>query len=82
MPTLFEHGFALLIGVGEVSYAPWSLPTTVADMQALYATLTDPNRCADPPDHGHVSLLHDDGATRQIIREGLDWLSESSGLSY
>jgi len=72
---LFQHGYALLIGVGQCVYEPWSLPVTVADAHALHATLTDPERSAYPPSLAHTRVLHDTGATRQSILEGLDWLT-------
>ena len=74
MPTTFPHGYALLVGIGESAYPRWSLPVTVKDMQALRAILTDPNLCAYPDDDQHLRLLHDDGATRQAILDGLAWL--------
>ncbi len=73
MPDRFAHGYALLIGVGRCAYAPWSLPVTVRDMQALRAVLTDPGLCGYPADQ--VRLLHDEGATRQAILDGLAWLA-------
>ncbi len=74
MPITFAHGYALLIGVGASAYPRWSLPVTVKDMQALRAVLTDPALCGYPADH--IRLLHDAGATRQAIRDGLAWLAE------
>jgi uncharacterized caspase-like protein len=74
MPDRFTHGYALLIGVGRCAYAPWSLPVTVRDMQALRAVLADPDLCGYPADH--IRLLHDDGATRQAILDGLARLAE------
>lgn len=73
MPDRFAHGYALLMGVGRCAYAPWSLPVTVKDMQALQAVLTDPGLCGYPADQ--VRLLHDEGATRQAILDGLAWLA-------
>ena len=73
MPDLFPHGYALLIGVGRCAYDAWSLPVTVRDMQALQAILADPALCGYPADH--IRLLHDDGATRQAILDGLAWLA-------
>jgi hypothetical protein len=69
----FAHGYALLIGVGEGAYAPWSLPVAVRDMQALQSVLTDPGLCGSPADH--IRLLHDADATRQVILDGLAWLA-------
>ncbi|WP_198136021.1 caspase family protein [Roseiflexus castenholzii] len=73
MDTVFSYGYALLIGVGECAYAPWSLPVTVRDMQALQAVLADPGLCGYPADH--IRLLHDAGATKQAILDGLAWLA-------
>ena len=74
MSSLFTHGYALLIGVGETSSPEYSLPVTVRDVQALHAVLTDLELCAYPKDERHIRLLHDAGATRSAILEGLDWL--------
>ena len=76
MTDPFTHGYALLIGVGRCAYAPWSLPVTVRDMQALRAVLADPALCSYPADH--IRLLHDDGATRQAILDGLAWLAQQA----
>jgi hypothetical protein len=74
MTILFNHGYALLIGVGQCAYSDWSLPTTVKDVQALKTILTNPNLCAYPDIDDHIRILHDQGATRQAILEGLKWL--------
>lgn len=78
MSGTFSHGYALLIGVGESSYPKWSLPVTVKDMQELRAVLTDPVMCGYPDDNAHICLLHDKGATKQAILDGLKWLAEQS----
>ena len=44
MTSTFTHGYALLIGVGDSAYPPWSLPTTVKDVRAIHAALTDLQR--------------------------------------
>ncbi len=69
MDTVFSHGYALLIGVGDALYASWPLPVTVRDMQALQAVLTDPGLCGYPADR--IRLLHDASATKQPVRSGL-----------
>jgi hypothetical protein len=74
----FSHGYALLIGVGESAYPKWSLPVTVKDMQALRAILTDPALCGYPGDDAHIRLLHDAGATKQAILNGLAWLAQQT----
>jgi uncharacterized caspase-like protein len=76
MPDSFAHGYALLVGVGQSAYSKWSLPVTVKDAQALRSILTDAGLCAYPDDDQHIRLLHDAGATRQAILDGLTWLKE------
>ncbi len=74
MNSLFINGYALLIGVGLTSEPRWSLPVTVNDIKALHTILTDGNLCAYPPNEKHIRLLHDSGATRQGVIDGLHWL--------
>ncbi len=74
MTETFNHGYALLIGVGESAYSKLSLPVTVKDTQALYAALVDPNLCAYPDNEDHIRVLNDKKATRSAILEGLNWL--------
>lgn len=74
MTQQFSHGYALLIGVGNCSYSPWSLPATVGDANAIGQVLSDPTLCAYPPDADHIRLLYDDTATRDGIVNGLKWL--------
>lgn len=71
----FSYGYALLVGVGASSYAPWSLPMTVSDAAALRQTLVTPGLCAWPDDDAHIRLLSDGAATRQAIQKGLTWLA-------
>jgi hypothetical protein len=73
MAETFAQGYALLIGVGQSAYAPWSLPVTVKDARAIRAVLTDPGLCGYPEDH--VRVVHDRQATRTAILDGLDWLA-------
>ena len=56
MSDLFTHGYALLIGVGNIADPGYSLPVTVRDAQALKA-VTDANFCAYPDSPDHVRLL-------------------------
>lgn len=78
MPEQFTHGYALLIGVGSTADPLLSLPVTVKDVHAVKAVLTDPHLCAYPDDASHVRLLHDQGATRSNVLDGLDWLAEKA----
>ncbi len=75
---LFQHGYALIVGVGRSAYPAWSLPTTASDAAALRAALTDPTLCAYPADDEHVRLLSDEGATRAAIQDGLAWLARQA----
>jgi uncharacterized caspase-like protein len=78
MSNTFDHGYALLIGVGDCAYAPWSLPVTVRDVQAVQQVLTDPDYCAYPAQPDHLRLLTAAGATRQAILSGLAWLAQQT----
>ncbi|NJN09003.1 MAG: caspase family protein [Richelia sp. RM1_1_1] len=74
----FNHGYALLIGVGESAYKPWSLPVTVKDTQAIYAALIDSELCAYPDDKEHIRVLNNQDATKANILDGLNWLKEKT----
>ena len=76
MLQTFEHGYALLIGVGQCQHTPFSLPVTVKDVSEIRSVLTDPNHGAYPDDEDHVRLLHDEGATGKAVLDGLAWLSQ------
>jgi hypothetical protein len=78
MPKSFTHGYALLVGIGEAAYPKWSLPVTVKDVQAIRSILTDANLCAYPDDDQHIRLLHDAGATRGAILDGLSWVKDQA----
>ena len=74
----FNHGYALLIGVGSTNYEPkLSLPVTVNDARQLRDALIDPDRCAYPIDQ--TRLLSDEAATREQILMGLAWLVDRAG---
>lgn len=76
MSQVFEQGLAVLIGVGQAAYGPWSLPVTRRDAEALREVLVDPDRCGYPAQSGRVQLLSDDGATRAGILAALGKLGE------
>ncbi|GAA5528098.1 caspase family protein [Herpetosiphon gulosus] len=72
----FDHGYALLIGVGAISkYAEWSLPMTVNDATILKSLLIDQHFCGYPDNQQHIRLLTDTAATKDSILDGLDWLA-------
>lgn len=64
----FTQGHALIMAAGG------DLPATVNDAQGLAAILTDPSRCAYPPQQ--VALLTGEGAGRQALLDGLAHLAE------
>lgn len=86
----FEHGYALLIGVGNHKSDPGlSLPVTAKDVAALRKTLLTPDLCGYIDDKDHVRVLSDEEATNSNILKGLKWLkskaesdSESTILVY
>jgi hypothetical protein len=74
MTELFNHGYALLIGVGQCTDPQLSLPVTVKDMQELRQILVNPELCAYP--NGNLRLLHDQTATKSEILDNLAWLRD------
>lgn len=76
MLTVFEQGYALLVGVGECDYPEWSLPVTALDAMAIARILKDPDLCAYRDTH--VRLLHDSEAIGSGILDGLAWLRDQS----
>lgn len=76
MSVLFNHGYALLIGVGESQYPKLSLPVTVNDTQAVYTVLTNLNLCAYPQEN--IRVLNNTEATRDGILRALRWLKEKA----
>jgi hypothetical protein len=78
MAEVFDHGYALLIGVGESAYQPLSLPVTVKDTQSLYAALIDSELCAYQNDKEHIRVLNNAETTRTAILDGLSWLKDKA----
>ncbi|MFI5457204.1 MAG: caspase family protein [Isosphaerales bacterium] len=75
MTARFDHGYALLIGVGRLAnWEEMSLPESVQDVRAIKETLADPRLCAYPDTEEHIREIHDESATRTGILEGLEWL--------
>lgn len=69
---MFEHGYALLIGVDENKRPALALPVVKNDIAALRSVITHPQRCGYIPDN--VRVITGTDATRSNILEGLDWL--------
>ena len=72
MAETFNHGYALLIGVGRSQYEKLSLPVTVKDTQAIYGVLIDRDLCGYPQEQ--IRVLNNAEATRDEILQGLSWL--------
>jgi uncharacterized caspase-like protein len=68
-PMGFEHGHALVIGVGSYPNAPaLNVPQTARDAELIAEVLAQPEHCAYPP--GQVRLLTESAAARaQILAE-------------
>src|SRR5919202_1279074 len=76
MPQTFAHGYALLIGVGQSTWADWSLPVTVKDVEELKNILVNPDLCGYP--EPNIRLLTNSNATRQAILDNLQWLQQQA----
>lgn len=70
--TLFDHGYALLIGVHENSVPRLALPGVANDIDLLRQVLVHPQRCAYPEDH--IKTVAGQDATQDGILDGLEWL--------
>ena len=72
--ALFEHGYALVIGVDEHQEPSLALPAVAKDITALTQVLTAPERCAYPTEQ--VKVLRGREATQANILQGIAWLGE------
>jgi len=63
------HVFQTIRNHGD--HSEWSLPATVKDMQPLRSVLIDQSMCGCLDDEAHIRLLHDSGATRKTMLDGL-----------
>lgn len=71
---MFANGHAIIIGVGG------DLPRTENDAQAIANLLTNPQKCAYPPEHVH--LLVGQNATRTAILETLQKVYLATGTNH
>ncbi|ABX07753.1 peptidase C14 caspase catalytic subunit p20 (plasmid) [Herpetosiphon aurantiacus DSM 785] len=69
----FDHGYALLIGVGTHHHPAYSLPVTANDAHAIQRILSDPRWCAYPT--AHIRLLCNEAATTDAVLDGFAWLT-------
>jgi DNA-directed RNA polymerase subunit H (RpoH/RPB5) len=75
----FDRGHALLIGIGSYAHAAHlNVPKTVADVQAVRATLARPEFCGYPDNQ--VTLLSNASATRTGVIAALDNLETRVGI--
>ncbi|MBK8905128.1 MAG: caspase family protein [Anaerolineaceae bacterium] len=74
MSEVFQHGYALVIGVDDNQINRLALPTVAKDVQAVHDVLVHPERCAYAPEN--VTLLHGKQATRKDILQQLRRLKE------
>ena len=73
----FDHGHALVIGIGSYLYIPQAnIPISVTDAQSVKDVLADPALCGYPA--GQITFLHDDGSTRAAFLAALDQLTQST----
>ena len=74
MSEIFEHGYAVVIGVDENNISRLALPTVAKDVQAVHDVLVHPERCAYKPDN--VKLLKGAESTKTEILDALYWLQD------
>ncbi len=74
MAKIFEHGYAVVVGVDENSIGQLALPVVTKDVTAVYNVLIHPERCAYDPDN--VKLLNGADATSENILDALSWLQK------
>ena len=74
MAEVFEHGYAIVIGVDDNNIKRLALPTVAKDVQAIYDVLIHPQRCGYKEEN--VRLLKGSESTRINIIEALEWLDE------
>jgi hypothetical protein len=72
--TIFEHGYAVVVGVDENKIKRLALPTVAKDVQAVHDVLIHPTRCAYDPEN--VKLIKGAKSTNKDILEALYWLKE------
>lgn len=72
---MFEHGYALLIGVPKSTLPALALPIVAKDLKALSDVLTDAHHCGYLPEH--VKVVTDEQATLAGMLAGLDWLKNA-----
>jgi len=76
MTEMFEHGYAVVIGVDGNQIGELALPTVAGDVRAVHEVLIHPERCALP--EGNVRFLSGADATKANILAALTWLRDAA----
>jgi len=74
MTDIFEHGYAIVVGVDDNNIKRLALPTVAKDVQAVHDVLVHPERCAYKPEN--VKLIKGTESTNKNILDALYWLQE------
>ncbi|VAW32642.1 hypothetical protein MNBD_CHLOROFLEXI01-2453 [hydrothermal vent metagenome] len=74
MAEIFEHGYAVIVGVDKNNISRLALPSVAKDVQAVHDVLIHPERCAYKPDN--VKLLMGEDASNKNILDALYWLQD------
>lgn len=76
MTELFEHGYAVVIGVDANQIRELALPPVAGDVRAVHEVLIHPERCAFPA--GNVRFLSGTESTKANILAALTWLRDAA----
>lgn len=74
MAEVFEHGYAVIVGVDDNNIKRLALPSVAKDVQAVRDVLIHPERCAYKPEN--VKLLMGEKSTKTAILDALYWLQD------
>ena len=74
MTELFEHGYAIVIGVDDNNIKRLKLESVAKDVQAIHDVLVHPERCAYKAEN--VKLIKGAESTKANILDALYWLQE------
>lgn len=72
MAEIFEHGYAVIIGVDDNNIKRLALPSVAKDVTAVHEVFVHPERCAYNPEN--VKLISGADSTNENILEALSWL--------
>ncbi len=74
MAEIFEHGYAVIVGIDDNNIKRLALPSVAKDVQAVHDVLVHPERCAYKPEN--VKLLMGEKSTKTDILDALYWLQD------